>query len=92
MIFLSFERFPEVFSYLSQHPRDDSFFEDDLFKGKSGRMKELQDFISDIPCAKASKVAIGLKNLDEPIVKLIEEEVQKVIFKHSVFLFTAIST
>ncbi|XP_022099990.1 5'-3' exoribonuclease 1-like [Acanthaster planci] len=71
-------KFPEVFLRISKNPRAEAFFEDDLFDGQPGRMKELQDFIKALPCAKVSKVDVGLKNLDEPIIKLIEAEVKKV--------------
>ena len=70
---------PEVFDYFSVGERvsGDYFHNSDIFLEGDGeeRLKELADWIRDLPCSSATRQPCGTLTLDDAIVKAIEDEV-----------------
>ena len=70
---------PEVFDYFSIAERvsGDFFHHSDIFLDGDGdeKLKELADWIRDLPCSSASRQPCGTLTLDDTIVKAIEDEV-----------------
>lgn len=58
--------------------QSDVFYETDVFGSSSTRLKEVKEWLAELECTKVAKAKIGQLALDEPIIKLIEEEVAKV--------------
>ncbi len=73
------EKCPELFDYLSVSERvsGDHFHHGDIFPEGDGedRLKELSDWIKELPCSTIGRQPCGTKTLDEMTVKSIEEEV-----------------
>ncbi|XP_033113698.1 5'-3' exoribonuclease 1-like [Anneissia japonica] len=69
--------FPELFRVLSQRPNGDSYAEDEIF-GDTPRLNELKDWLDKQECMKVLRVKSGVKQLDEPVINLLEAEVQEI--------------
>ncbi|KAJ8021757.1 5'-3' exoribonuclease 1 [Holothuria leucospilota] len=70
--------FPEIFDMLSgTKSQSDVFYETDVFGDSPTRLKELRDWLSEVECCKTPRAKSGQQVLDEPIIKLIQDEVAK---------------
>ncbi|XP_074653880.1 5'-3' exoribonuclease 1-like isoform X2 [Tubulanus polymorphus] len=77
---LYMERFPELWDYLvSNTTEGDVYYETDVYPDDtSERIGALAKFLKELPCQSASRMKIGSDILDEPVIELVEKEVDKV--------------
>ena len=71
-------RFPQVVSFLNGKGFNDALYEDEMFAGSNATLEDVKKWIDKQPSTKAPKGKIGCKNLEAPIVQLIQDEVAKV--------------
>ncbi|KAK3105106.1 hypothetical protein FSP39_017370 [Pinctada imbricata] len=74
------QRFPEIVEYISNNDRNkgDVFYEEDLFGDTGVTLKQVQDYLKSLPIAQIKTQKTGTDNLDEGIIKAIEQEVDRV--------------
>ena len=64
--------------FLSGKGFNESLYEDEMFAGAGYGLDEVKSWIDKQASTKAPKSKIGSKDLEAPIIKLIEEEIEKV--------------
>ncbi|XP_063965175.1 5'-3' exoribonuclease 1-like [Lytechinus pictus] len=69
--------FPAVIQHLRGKGFNDSLFEDEMFAGVVYGLEEVKSWIDKQESTKAPKSKIGSKDLEAPVIKLIEEEIEK---------------
>ena len=71
-------RFPAVLGFLRGKGFNDSLYEEEMFAGADYGLEEVKAWIEKQDSTKAPKSKIGSKALEAPVIKLIEEEIEKV--------------
>ncbi|XP_002730377.1 5'-3' exoribonuclease 1-like [Saccoglossus kowalevskii] len=71
------EKFPDLFDHVSQNAQNDMFYEDDVFGEDSDRASQISDWLKTLSCHGVEQTEVGLKSLDENVVKAIQEEMEK---------------
>eukprot|EP00057_Strongylocentrotus_purpuratus_P007582 XP_011662056.1 PREDICTED: 5'-3' exoribonuclease 1-like [Strongylocentrotus purpuratus] len=70
-------QFPAVLGFLRGKGFNDSLFEEEMFAGADYGLEEVKAWIEKQDSTKAPKSKIGSKALEAPVIKLIEEEIEK---------------
>ncbi|XP_022244143.1 5'-3' exoribonuclease 1-like, partial [Limulus polyphemus] len=73
------EKFPILFERIVSYIQQDVIHVDDLFPEENGRdlIHQISAWLKSLPCSKVERQKCGAEVLDEPVVKAIEELVDK---------------